>query len=48
MELKFYEIKRDYLSELRLILNDNTNEKIGNMLEKNNFSSFSTSTGLMA
>ena len=36
MELKFYEIKRDYLSELRLILNDNTNEKIGGMLDKNN------------
>ncbi len=36
MDLKFQEIKREYLYDLRLILNDNTNEKIGGMLDKNN------------
>lgn len=36
MEIKFHEIKKDYLSELRLILNDNANEKFGYMLDKNN------------
>lgn len=34
--LKFNDIKHDYLSELKLILNDNTNEKIGSIMDKHN------------
>jgi hypothetical protein len=34
--LKFNDVKHEYLSELKLILNDNTNEKIGSIMDKHN------------
>jgi hypothetical protein len=34
--IKFMELKKEYIEDMRLIIQDNTNEKIGSLLEKNN------------